>query len=726
MTRPDRHHRPLRRAAPVAAALLLALAAGPARAYIGPGAGFALGGSLLFGLAGFLVALLALLLWPARVLLRAWRRRRRRGRARVRRVVVLGLDGLDPGLVREGWREGRLPHLRRLKESGGFRPLATVWPAMSPVAWSGFATGADAGRHGIFDFLGRDLRSYLPILSSVRITPSHRVLRLGPWRIPVGKPRLELLRRSKAFWQVLGEHGVRCSVLRVPITFPPEKVDGHLLSAMCVPDLRGTQGTFAWYTTDERAVGTVDGASAGVAPVADDETIGGVRNRLRRDGDAWTGALVGPDGPDGRPLTLPLRAEVDPAARRAVITVGDQRVTLGPGENSPWLRLRFRAGPLVTVRGLCKVRVTGFDPFAFYVTPLHIDPEHPALPISHPAHYSAALAKLHGPFATLGLAEDTWALNERVLDEQGFLDQAWEIHAERERQLFHALRRQRDGVITIVFDATDRIQHMFFRYRDPDHPANAGKDTERHRHALRDLYDRADDLVGRVLERLGDGDVLLVVSDHGFKSFRRGVNLNTWLRREGYLFLESDPAEGPLPELPPGFKAEPTDIDWSRTRAYATGLGGFYLNLRGRERHGCVDPADAAALREELREKLQALRDGGRRCVNAVWTSDEVYHGPYAGEGPDLVVGFKPGWRTGWDAAVGRVTATVFEDNTRSWSGDHCMDPRLVPGVLFCNRPLRETRPSLLDLAPTILDLFGIARPAWMTGRALLAEGGES
>ncbi len=725
--RPDLHdrHRPSPAGITLLTSALLFAGASPAWAYIGPGAGFALGGSLLFGVAGFLVALLAVLLWPLRTLLRSLKRRRSTRRARARRVVVLGLDGLDPCLVKQGIAEGRLPHLRRLKEQGGFRPLATTWPAMSPVAWSGFAVGADAGRHGIFDFLGRDLRTYLPILSSTRITPPDRVLRLGPWRLPLGKPRIELLRRSKAFWRVLGEHGVRCSILRVPITFPPEKVDGHMLSAMCVPDLRGTQGTFAWYTAAEQELTAVDGASAGVAPVADAETIGGVRNRLRRDGDAWVGTLVGPDGPDGRPLTLPLRAVVDAESRRATITVGDQRVTLGPDENSPWLRLSFRAGPLLTVRGLCKLRVTGFAPFSLYVTPLHIDPEHPALPISHPSHYAAALAKLHGPFATLGLAEDTWALNERVLDEQGFLDQAWEIHAERERQLFHALERQRSGVIAIVFDATDRIQHMFFRYLDPDHPANAGKDTERHRHAIRDLYDRADALVGRVLEKLRDDDVLLVVSDHGFKPFRRGVNLNTWLRQEGYLFLESDPVDGPLPPLPEGFRAEPTDIDWSRTRAYATGLGGFYLNLRGREKQGIVAPEEAPALREELRAKLRGLRDGDRPCVNEVWTSDEVYHGPYAGEGPDLVVGFKVGWRTGWDAAVGRVTARVFEDNTRSWSGDHCIDPRLVPGVLLCNRRFAETRPSLLDLAPTILDLFGIDRPAWMTGRSLLPAGGE-
>ncbi|MBA4378297.1 MAG: nucleotide pyrophosphatase [Gemmatimonas sp.] len=704
-------------------------AAAPAAAYIGPGAGFALGGSVLFGLAGVFVALGALLLWPLRTLLRYLRGRRRLRRARARRVVVLGLDGLDPGLVKQGLREGRLPHLRRLAAQGGFRPLSTTTPAMSPVAWSGFATGVDAGRHNIFDFLNRDLRTCLPVLSSTRLETSDRVLKLGPWRLPLGKPRFELLRRSKAFWQVLGEHGVKATVLRVPITFPPEKVDGQMLSAMCVPDLRGTQGTFSWYSADPEQGAPIDGASAGVAPVADSETIGGVRNRLERDGDLWRARLAGPDDLDGRPLSVPMEVRIDAATRLAHFRVGGRAFTLGADRNSDWIRVAFRAGPGLTAHGICKFRVTSFEePVGFYVTPVHLDPEKPALTISHPAHYAVALGKLHGPFATLGLAEDTWALNERVIDEQAFLDQAYEIHEERRRQFFHALDRQRTGSITVVFDATDRIQHMFFRYLDPAHPANAGKDVARHRHAIRDLYDRADALVGETMARLRPGDVLLVVSDHGFKTFQRGVNLNTWLREHGYLRLLDDPAAGPPPALAPGVRVEPTRVDWSRTRAYATGLGGFYLNLKGREARGIVEPGAADALKLELAAKLRELRDPGRgcACVNGVWDGRECYHGPYVGNGPDLVVGYKAGWRTGWDAAVGRVTADVFEDNTRSWSGDHCVDPRLVPGILFSSLPFAAAKPALTDLAPTILDLFGIAKPAWMTGCSLLPEGDAS
>lgn len=707
----------------VAAGVCLLLWAAPASAYIGPGAGFALGGSVLVGLAGLLVALGAILLWPLRAVARSVRSARRRGRARARRVIVLGLDGLDPCLARAAMREGRLPNLRRLKETGGFRPLATVIPSMSPVAWSSFATGAGAGKHNIFDFLSRDPRTHLPQLSSSRVSPPRRSLRLGRLTLPLGRPRVELLRRSKAFWRVLGENGVKASVLRVPVTFPPEKVDGRMLSAMCVPDLRGTQGTFTEFSTAEPAA-AVDGAAAGVAPSTDDDTIGGVRRRLRPAGEGrWTGELIGPDGLDGKPLTLPVAVEVDRQAERAEFRIGGRRFAVGAGEYSDWIRLKFGRGP-ASARGICMFRVTSWsDPFSFYVTPIHIDPESPALPISHPQHFSVALGKLQGPFATLGLAEDTWALNERVIDEQAFLDQAWRIHAERERQFFHALDRQRDGSITVVFDATDRIQHMFFRYLDPAHPANRGKDVQEHAGTIAELYDRADDLVGRTMAKLRPDDVLLVVSDHGFKTFQRCVNLNSWLRENGYLFLRGDPAEGTPPPLPAGSRIEPGEIDWPRTRAYVNGLGGFYLNLRGREADGCVDPADAPALKAELIAALHQLRDPERgRCVNDVLDGAEAFHGPYAADGPDLVVGWKVGWRTDWDAAVGRVTDVVFSDNTRSWSGDHCVDPRLVPGVLFSSVPFAEPRPALTDLAPTILDLFGIDRPAWMTGRSLLPE----
>jgi len=713
----------------VCAFVLLCCLPQPALAYIGPGAGFALGGSFLFGLIGLLMAVGALLLWPVRFAIRAFRSRRRRGKSRARRVVVLGLDGLDPGIASKLMQAGELPNLRRLRDTGGFRPLTTTLPAMSPVGWSTFATGVDASGHNIFDFLSRDTRTHMPVLSSTRISSSGTMRRIGSWVIKRPRAIIELLRKSKPFWKVLAENGVPSTILRVPITFPPDKYNGRMLSAMCVPDLRGTQGTFSHYTAPHGGNGDGgagnDGDNSGNENLRSGETTGGVRLTLvERGPGSFAGELIGPDlpGADGtnRTSELPFTVAVDATARQARFRVAGESFTIGEHEYSPWVKVAFGKGR-ETAHGICRFRITSFDdPFSCYVSPINIDPEHPAMPISNPPHFAIALAKLHGSYATLGLAEDTWALNERVLDEQAFLDQAYAIQEERKQQFFHALDRSPDGVVSVVFDATDRIQHMFFRYFDADHPANRGKDTERHRDAIPDLYRRADGIVGETSARLGEQDVLLVISDHGFATFQRGVNLNAWFRENGYLYLKDDPAEGPLPSLN-GAKYEPAQIDWPRTRAYTNGLAGFYLNIDGREHDGCVPPDEAPALKQELIGKLRGLPDAERdaEAIRDLWDGAEYYQGPYRGNGPDVLVGYNRGYRADWDGAVGRVTGQTIGDNTRSWSGDHCMDPGQVPGVLFANRSFGNQDPALVDIAPSVLDLFGIDRPPYMSGRSI-------
>ena len=677
-------------------------------AYIGPGAGFALGGSFLFALAGILLAFLAVLFWPVRVVIRSLKGRGRLKNARARRVIVLGLDGLDPGLCRQYMAEGKLPNLSRLQDEGTFRPLGTTWPAMSPVGWSTFGTGTDPSGHNIFDFLNRDMATHLPILSSTRLnkTPARK---LGPIHLPGGGHKFELLKRSKPFWKTCAEAGIESSILRIPITFPPDKFGGRMLSAMCVPDLRGTQGTFSHYTEP--------------GFTSDEErTTGGVRLELEKVASGFTCDLLGPDEPDGSgSMTAPIAVQLDREGKQATFKLADTTFTLGPDEYSEWISVSFGKGQ-ASAHGICKLRVTSFAPgFSFYVSPLHIDPRQPAMPISNPPHLAIALARLHGSFATLGLAEDTWALNERVIDEQAFLDMAYDNHEERRQQLFHAMDHQPEGAIAVVFDATDRIQHMFFRYLDESHPANVGKDTVKHKNAISDLYQKADELVGEVLAKMGPRDELLAISDHGFKQFKRGVNLNTWFRNNGYLFLKGDPDEGPLTPVPAGERFEVPEIDWARTRAYTSGLAGFYLNIKGRENHGLVEPSEAYALKMEIFEKLRGLPDPEHDCeaITELWASEDIYAGPYRANGPDVIVGYKPGYRTDWDAAVGAVSSTEIADNTKSWSGDHCMDPRQVPGVIFSTVAFDNPKPWLVDMAPSVLDLLGLEAPAHMVGRSV-------
>jgi predicted AlkP superfamily phosphohydrolase/phosphomutase len=691
------------------ALLLVAGAAAPAQAYVGPGAGFAFLGSFAMLLVAFGAAAFSLATWPARWLLRRWRRRRALADARVRRMIVLGLDGLDPELVDRWMAEGHLPNLEKLAERGSYQRLGTTYPSISPVAWSSFMTGVGPASHNIFDFITRDPRTYAPTLSSSEIHGPRRSLRVGNWVIPLGRPLVRSLRRSRAFWSILGEHGIPCQILRVPLTFPAEKFAGALLSAMCVPDLRGTQGAFTFYTTDPAQLG---GMEPGL------ETNGGERERLVLEGENASAILHGPENflrPAGEPIALPFSLRRDLARRRVRLRIDGQTHWLREGEYSPWIRLRFRAGPGVKVQGIARFYVTSLEPhLSLYVTPINIDPARPALPISFPSWYSLYLQKLIGDFATLGLAEDTWALNERVIDEDAFLRQVWDLHAEREAMFFSALEKARDGVVACVFDGTDRLQHMFFRYLEDDHPATRGTDVSKYRDSILDMYRRVDQIVGRVLARLGPDEHFIVLSDHGFKSFRRGVNLNTWLRDRGLLVLRDDAD-------PEGSWLE--GVDWGRTRAYAMGLGGIYINTRGRESQGIIEPGqELRELSRKIAEELGGLRDEAcdSIAINRVYESGDVYGGgPYAANGPDLVVGYNAGYRASWEGAVGRLTEEVFNDNTKCWSGDHCIDPALVPGVLFSSRPIASSDASITDLAPTILTQFGVEVPEHMTGRAL-------
>jgi predicted AlkP superfamily phosphohydrolase/phosphomutase len=681
----------------------------PLSAYIGPGAGFAFLSSFLVLFLTFFLALFSFLSWPFRLILRLIRGRRALRNSRIDQAVIIGLDGLAPELAEKFMTEGKLPNLAKLRAEGYYGRLRTTTPAISPVAWSSFMTGANPSKHNIYDFLSRDPRTYLPDLSSARIGQPKRTLKLGRYRLPLSKPVIQGLRKSVPFWKILGEHGVFSTVLRVPLTFPPEKFQGHLLSGMCAPDLKGSQGTFAFFTSDPAKVQKHEGGV--VFPV--DVRGGKVETHL--------------SGPDNTMLEkpveirLPMSIALDEARQRAVLEVSGQKIELKKGVFSPWIRLTFKPGLGIKIRAIARFLVTNISPhFEMYVTPLNIDPEKPALPITHPFIYSVYLAKLLGSFITLGEANDTWALNEGALSEEQFLTLTYANHMEWEGMLFNALSKTRKGMVACVFETTDSISHMFWRYLDKSHPALKAGPSALSAKVMEDLFVRMDEMIGRVLAAMGPRSALFIMSDHGFKPFRRGVNLNTWLLKNGYLALK-DGTDG----NEEWFK----DVDWPRTKAYALGLGGIYVNQKGREAQGLVPPGDETrAVRRELAAKLTGLIDeetGGTAIVKA-YDRDEIYQGPYRDNAPDLIIGYNSGWRASWEGVTGRITARVFEDNVKCWSGDHCIDPSCVPGVLFSSLKLNAPSPSIMDVAPTVLELFGLEPPAHMDGRTLLNTAPEA
>ncbi len=627
-------------------------------AYIGPGAGFALGGSLLTLLIAVAANIVSIVCWPFRAVWRWVRFRHAARRAKIRKLIFIGFDGLDPVLTERWMAEGKLPNLARLRDTGGYRRLRTTYPALSPVAWSTFATGVNPGKHNIFDFLTRAPNSYAPELAPAKVRPPQR-----RWK----RPRVESRRRSRTFWSILGQHQIPSTVLRVPVSFPAEKFNGRMLSAMSTPDLKGTQGSFSLFAS---------------APIQNG-IEGGAHHLLQESAAGFRGALEGPGG-----ITAPFRVA------GSQLFMQGERYDLRPHEFTPWIAVRFGR-----VSGIVRFLLTSPPPeIRLYASPVQIDPERPALPISHPAAYSAYLAKLFGSFATLGLAEDTWALNEGAFEERDFLAQAWSIFDERRAMFADALDKTRRGVAGCVFDTSDRIQHMFFRQMEQP-GAEFGE-------VIEETYRRMDEVAGEAMRHIDSRTLLLALSDHGFRSYRRGVNLNAWLRENGYL----SGGGGKYFE----------GVDWRKTRAYALGLGGLYLNLRGREPEGAVEPgAEARALKAELIAKLTGLADpqDGATAIAHVYDAEKIYSGPYLDRAPDLIAGFADGYRTAWGAAIGLTEGPVFETNRKAWSGDHCVDPPLVPGVLFANRPIHSADPGIEDLAPSILRLFGIDPPEWMEGR---------
>jgi predicted AlkP superfamily phosphohydrolase/phosphomutase len=607
-----------------------------------------------------------------------------------KKVIVIGLDGLEPTTVEALLAAGRLPNLEKLVSRSGLARVATTYPAQTPVAWSTFATGTNPGGHGIFDFLRRDPQTYLPDNGLNRYEHKN----------PLLSPRAVNLRRGVPVWEHLSGAGVGSVVLRCPCTYPPDQLRGRMLSGMGVPDLRGGFGTTTFYTTDETA-----------APRESENLV-----RVRDDGGTVATYLVGPRHPRTRAdVRLEITLRPDAAGRKLTVHSGGspKELEVRLGEWSDWLRVKFKTGALQSTRGIVRFLLVRLEPeLELYASPINFDPDEPPFPISAPADYAARLAEDLGTFYTAGLIEDHVGLGNDRFGEEAFLAQCDHAWRERRAMMVHELERLDDGFFFCLFDTPDRVQHMLWRFGEPGHPANRDRLTDPgFRGAIAEHYRRGDEVVGEALQFADDRTLVIVLSDHGFGSFQRGFQLNKWLHDQGLLAL--------LPGLEPG--AEAGDflraVDWERTRAYAIGLSGLYLNLRGREARGTVEPSEAEELKDAIARKLSGLIDPERGLVGvrSAVPRERLYSGPFVDEAPDLILNYAAGYRVSWETSLGGISGGAhFDDNTRRWGGDHIVDPVLVPGVLLMNRPFRADGARLLDLAPTVAKALGTPdRPGW-------------
>jgi predicted AlkP superfamily phosphohydrolase/phosphomutase len=604
-------------------------------------------------------------------------------------VVVLGIDGMDPGFLERHWTE--LPNLNRLRQEGEFKRLATTTPPQSPVAWSTFITGMKPNGHGVFDFVERDPDTLLPRSSMAQTASGGFSLPIGPYLLPLSRGHVETYRRGVPFWQVLADHKVPVTILRMPTNFPPVPCDGcKSLAGMGTPDLRGTFGEFSYYTDDpERLEEDVPGGRIVRVQIANGQAVLKVRgpdNSLRKD-HAKTFASI--------------HVFVDATNPAARFEVDGQTVILKEGEWSRWLRVHFTLIPWIqSAEGIFRIFLKQVHPnFEAYVSPINIDPAEPDLPISAPSSYSETLAGALGPFYTQGMPQDTAAFRQHVFTKDDYVDQSREVSRELLRVLQYGFAHFHDGLLFFHFFGVDQNSHMLWGKYEND---------------LLNTYKLVDQTVGWVEKRIGNG-TLIVMSDHGFTSFDRAVNLNTWLMKEGFLKLKDDPSET-------GSGEELTNVDWSKTKAYSLGLNGVYVNQLDRERYGIVAPGEETqTVLKSLGERLLAFRDpeNGKPVVASAFETHDKDEAT-SDAAPDLIVGYYPGYRSSWQTALGGVPKELIEDNTDEWRGDHCSAPQFVPGVLLSNRKSRVADPHLYDLTVTMLSEFGIAKLPEMIGRPIM------
>jgi predicted AlkP superfamily phosphohydrolase/phosphomutase len=618
-------------------------------------------------------------------------------------LVVLGIDGMDPGLASQYMAQGRMPNLAALAAKGTYAKLATSSPPESPVAWSDFITSMHSEGHGIYDFVHRDLKTMGPYLSTSRVTPPTTVLHLGPWALPIGGGKVELLRGGRPFWSYLDDAGVPATILEIPAEYPPEtEGKARVAAGMGTPDLLGTYGVFQYYTDDPAWEGrVVNGGEVHMIKVER-----GARMKLN---------LSGPPDPfssRGVVLKSPFELVVDAREPVVMVQFGDEQRVLKVGEWSGWLPVSFDPGLLSrSVPGMVRVFVKSVTPrFALYVSPLNIDPTAPAQPFATPG-FAESLAAGVGRFHTIGIPEDDKAAEAGALSDPEYLELFNYIYEERLRMIDYELDHFHGGLLFGYIGTIDQVSHAFFRTLDADAPP----DLKKLANVIPDYYARVDAFIGHVVERAGPDTPVIVMSDHGHAPYRTKVNLNTWLERNGYLVAKPAGAEDSGAPL--------ARIDWTKTRAYALGINLLYVNLRGREPGGIVAPEEREALLQKIKTQLEALTDpiSHEHPISKVSLPKP---GRYPERMPDAVIGYARGFRSSDASAVGALTATVFDRNEDKWRGDHCMDPDLVPGVIASTLRLDTKKAALVDLGPTILDYFGVARPPAFVGRSLLKPPG--
>ena len=643
----------------------------------------------------------------------------RASRSAGKKVIVIGVDGMDPRLCEAMMQQGRLPNLRKLRDAGTFSRLGSSVPPQSPVAWANFINGAGPGSHGIFDFIHRHPHEpTAPFYGAAETIPGEGFWEVDDHRVPLEfwpfnhrRSATQLRRQGVPFWDFLDAAGVPSTFYDLPCNYPPSPSHhGHhrCLAGMGTPDLLGGYGTYQHFADN--------------GPDQPLDESGGRRTKLIFENETARANLRGPtDGMrcEPRPTEVEFLVHRDREANAAVIETQGHRIVLRAGQWSRWVKLDFRISTPWFMRaehvsGICRFYLQEVAPnFRLYATPINFDPSDPATPLSEPASFLKGISEELGLFSTLGFQEAYEARKNGVFDDAEFIHQANTVLEERLALFEHAVKNYDDGLLFFYFSSSDLQSHILWWDSDDPHPFRLPQEARDRFQNIRDLYTKLDDVVGQLFDRYGSQATIIVMSDHGFANFGRQFNLNSWLRQHPNRYLG-----------PPECTSIMKDVDWSQTAAYGLGLNGLYLNMKGREPHGIIEPGEPRdVLLEQLASDLVAIEDeNGQKVIRGVYRSDRIYSGSATALAPDLIIGYARGYRASWATVGGDATGEILEDNRLAWSADHCADALEVPGVLFCNRPLRRANPSLVDVAPSILAEFGLPVPSSMVGRNLFGE----
>jgi len=618
------------------------------------------------------------------------------------RVMILGFDGVEPTIVDGLLAAGQLPNLAKLRGQGGYQRLASSNPPQSPTAWSSFATCKNPGNHGIYDFLRRNPATYVPglgfgVLKQPELAPD------GALANPAAYTNY---RKGDTFWAVANAKGMRCKLLVVPFAFPAEHLaNSSMLCGLDVPDIRGTQSTYFSMSDQFKQV---------------ENMAGGVRLPLNFEGNTATVMVPGFRHPQTREfIAVPLKVTADRQARTVAIEMQGQTAKLAENTWTDWLEWTFQVSPQFSVRAISRLHLLeAGEKVRLYMTCLQMHPRAPLTPISAPEDYAAKLADRYGLFKTIGWSYDTKALQQDDMTDDMFLDDVRRTMAWHEMLMLDEMDLGSFDMLIAAWTATDRVAHMFWRFRDPKHPLYTEEGAKKYGRAVEDTYVKMDEIVGKAMAKLGPNDLLIVMSDHGFHSFRKAFSVNTWLIRNGYLAVkgQTDPATAFTD------KKYLEDYDWSRTKAYGLGLGSIFLNLKGREGQGIVTPEEAPALLAEIKTKMLSVADPetGDKVFEDVYLKSDVYKGQSEMDAPDIQLGYQDGYQTDKPSAAGAAPEKLFTRNDDKWSGEHAAsDVIATPGILFANKPL-SANPAIIDIGVTAMKYLGVQAPGDFEGKSLI------